>query len=122
MVGCGLVAQVMHLPHLREMPDRFTVAAVCDIAPGALAHAGSMFPDARRHDRWTDVIDDDLDAVLVLTPGSHAPVAIAAAEAGLHVFAENPAAALYRRLGFRERATLHVIWRRPLVGAPHRAS
>ena len=31
----------------------------------------------------------------------------------LHVFPENPAAELYARLGFRERARLWVIWRRP---------
>jgi predicted GNAT family acetyltransferase len=35
----------------------------------------------------------------------------------LHVFPDNPAAALYARLGFRERATLWVLWRRP-VGPP----
>src|ERR671928_230809 len=47
-------------------------------------------PGPHRHTRWADVVDDDLDAILVLTPGSHAPVAVAAAEAGLHVFAEKP--------------------------------
>jgi ribosomal protein S18 acetylase RimI-like enzyme len=31
----------------------------------------------------------------------------------LHVFPDNPAAALYARLGFRARATLWVLWRRP---------
>jgi ribosomal protein S18 acetylase RimI-like enzyme len=31
----------------------------------------------------------------------------------LHVFPDNPAVALYRRLGFRERRTLWVLWRRP---------
>ena len=35
----------------------------------------------------------------------------------LHVFPDNPAADLYRRLGFRERARLWVIWRRPKLGA-----
>jgi ribosomal protein S18 acetylase RimI-like enzyme len=35
----------------------------------------------------------------------------------LHVFPDNPAAALYRRLGFRERARLWVIWRRVVVTA-----
>jgi ribosomal protein S18 acetylase RimI-like enzyme len=30
----------------------------------------------------------------------------------LHVFPDNPAVALYRRLGFRERTRLWVIWRR----------
>ena len=49
-----------------------------------------MFPEAARPRRWQDVLDADVDAVLVLTPGSHAPIAVAAAEAGLHVFAEKP--------------------------------
>src|SRR3954466_13270986 len=88
-IGCGLVAQVMHLPNLRELGDRFAVAAVCDLASGPLEFAGAMFPDARRHTAWEDVLAD-VDAVLVLTAGSHAPVAIAAAEAGLHVFVEKP--------------------------------
>ena len=33
----------------------------------------------------------------------------------LQVFADNPAVALYQRLGFRERARLWVIWRRPIA-------
>jgi ribosomal protein S18 acetylase RimI-like enzyme len=32
----------------------------------------------------------------------------------LHVFPNNPALRLYRRLGFRERATLWVLWHRPV--------
>jgi ribosomal protein S18 acetylase RimI-like enzyme len=32
----------------------------------------------------------------------------------LHVFPDNPAACLYARLGFRERARLWVVWRRPI--------
>ncbi len=35
----------------------------------------------------------------------------------LHVFPDNPAAALYRRIGFRERTRLHVIWVRPIEAA-----
>jgi predicted dehydrogenase len=89
VIGCGLVAQVMHLPHLRELGDRFEVTAVCDLAAGPLEFAGAMFPDARRLTDWADALDG-VDAVLVLTAGSHAPVAIAAAEAGVHVFVEKP--------------------------------
>ena len=33
----------------------------------------------------------------------------------LHVFPDNPAAALYGRFGFRDRATLWVLWRRPIA-------
>ena len=35
----------------------------------------------------------------------------------LHVFPDNPAMRLYHGLGFRERARLWVIWRRPATGA-----
>ena len=90
MVGCGLVASVMHLPYLEELGDRYDVRALCDISPRALAHAGARFPGARRHERAEDLLAEELDAVLVLTPGSHAPVAIAAAETGRHVFVEKP--------------------------------
>jgi len=90
VVGCGLVAQVMHLPYLRELSDRYDLRAVCDISPRALAQAGALFPEARRHSSWEDVLAEELDAVLVLTPGSHAPLAIAAAESGRHVFVEKP--------------------------------
>src|SRR5581483_3966229 len=80
----------MHLPYLRELGDRFEVRALCDISPRALAHAGASFPDARRHTRFEDLLAEELDVVLVLTPGSHAPAAIAAAETGRHVFVEKP--------------------------------
>jgi ribosomal protein S18 acetylase RimI-like enzyme len=33
----------------------------------------------------------------------------------LHVFPDNPAALLYKKLGFRERVRLYVIWRRPVA-------
>jgi predicted dehydrogenase len=90
VVGCGLVAQVMHLPYLRELTDRFEVAAVCDLAPQALDFASELFPAATRHEQWAELVAEELDAVFVLTPGSHAPIAIGAAQAGLHVFAEKP--------------------------------
>jgi len=80
----------MHLPHLRELSERFEVAALCDISPSALAQAGTVFPEASRHSAWEDVVAESIDAVLVLTPGSHAPIAIAAAEGGRHVFVEKP--------------------------------
>lgn len=89
-MGCGLVAQVMHLHYLRELADRFRVAALCDISPGTLAFAATFHPEARRFADWRELLSEELDAVLVLTPGSHAPVAVAAAEAGLHVFVEKP--------------------------------
>lgn len=31
LIGCGSIAQVMHLPYLRELNDRFEIAALCDL-------------------------------------------------------------------------------------------
>jgi predicted dehydrogenase len=90
LVGTGLIAQVMHLHYLTELADRFEIAAVCDIAEdGARAVAErhripAVFTD------WQEMLRHPLDAVLVLTSGSHAPIAVAAARAGLHVFTEKP--------------------------------
>jgi predicted dehydrogenase len=92
VIGCGLVAQVMHLPYLAELSSDFEVASLCDLSRTALEAAGSRFPAARRFTDWNQLLAEtgSLDALLVLTPGSHAPIAVAAAEAGLHVFVEKP--------------------------------
>jgi predicted dehydrogenase len=90
VIGCGLIAQVKHLPHLRELAEEFEIAALCDISPGTLAGVADTYGVERRHTRWEDLLEEPLDAVMVLTPGSHAPAAIAAARTGLHVFVEKP--------------------------------
>jgi predicted dehydrogenase len=90
VVGCGLIAQVMHLPYLAELRDRYEIAALCDLSPELLAACGQRYGVSRRFTRWEDLMAEPLDAVLVLTSGSHAPIAIAAAEAGKHVFVEKP--------------------------------
>ncbi len=90
VIGCGLIAQVMHLPYLRELSDRFEIAALCDVSPGTLGAVGDAFGVQSRHTRWEDLLAVDLDAVLILTGGSHAPSAVAAARAGRHVFVEKP--------------------------------
>jgi predicted dehydrogenase len=90
VVGCGLIAQVMHLPYLAELRDRFEISALCDISPEVLAACASQYGVSRTFTRWEELIEEPLDAVLVLTPGSHAPIAAAAAQAGYHVFCEKP--------------------------------
>lgn len=40
----------------------------------------------------------------------------------LHVFPDNPAAELYRHLGFRERRQLWVIWQRPVADRSHKST
>jgi predicted dehydrogenase len=90
VVGCGLIAQIMHLPYLRELGEKFEVAVLCDLSPETLAFASRMHPQARTVSRWEETLDERLDVLFVLVAGSHAPAAIAAAEAGVHVFVEKP--------------------------------
>jgi predicted dehydrogenase len=90
VIGLGEVAQVVHLPVLRSLPDRFEVSAVCDISPGLLARVGAGVP--RRYSDATEMLDDtNLDCVLVLNSDEyHAEVTVAALDRGIHVLVEKP--------------------------------
>jgi predicted dehydrogenase len=90
VVGCGLVAQVMHLNYLRELADRFEIAAVCDLSEEVRAACAREYGVPKQFSTWQELLGTPLDAVLVLTSGSHAPIAIAAAKAGMHVLVEKP--------------------------------
>jgi predicted dehydrogenase len=87
------VAQAVHFHYLQELTGRFEVRALCDISTGALTFSGNrFFPTARRFQDWRELLQEPLDAVMILTPGSHAPIALAAMERGLDVFVEKPVA------------------------------
>jgi predicted dehydrogenase len=90
IVGTGMVAQIMHLPYLSELDELYEVQALCDSSRTVLEHCGTRFGVDKLYTDWNQLIDEDLDAVFVLTSGSHAAPAIAAAEAGRHVFVEKP--------------------------------
>jgi predicted dehydrogenase len=92
VVGCGLIAQVMHLPYLSELSDRFAIAAVCDLSESLARSCAERYGVPRVHTAWQDLVCDDLDAVMILTSGDHAPIAVQAAQRGLHVFSEKPMA------------------------------
>ncbi len=92
VIGCGGIAQMMHLPFLFAMGDRFQIAALSDISPGVLQAMGERFQAPARacFTRYEDLVNLDLDAVLVLSGGDHTPQVLAALEAGKHVFVEKP--------------------------------
>jgi predicted dehydrogenase len=92
VIGCGAVAQMMHLPYLRELDDRFRIAALCDIDAVALAEMGRQYGVDRLFADAGALLAEPLDAVLILTSGDHAPVTLAALERGLHVLVEKPLA------------------------------
>jgi predicted dehydrogenase len=91
VIGCGEIAQWMHLPFLSELPG-FLVTALCDISPKVVEHVGERFGVERRFTEVEALLaQGDVDAVLIATP-LHSDPAIAAARAGKHVLVEKPMA------------------------------
>jgi predicted dehydrogenase len=91
VIGCGVIAQVMHLPHLLELDDLFELRAVCDISQATASACSDRFGGPAVYTDWNEMLaEEPLDAVLVLISGSHAPAAIAAGRAGVHVLVEKP--------------------------------
>src|SRR6516162_8465790 len=90
LVGTGLIAQVMHLHYLTELADRFEIAAVADLDAGSARACAGQYRVPLVFTDWREMLRHPLDAVMVLTSGSHAPIAVAAAQAGMAVFVEKP--------------------------------
>ncbi len=90
VVGTGIIGQVMHLHFLRELADRFEIAAICDLSIDNARANAEAYGVALVYTEWRQMMAAELDAVLVLTSGSHAPLAVEAARRGLHVFVEKP--------------------------------
>lgn len=90
VIGAGLIAQAMHLHYLRELSDRFEVSVICDVALDNAAASADRYGVPKTCTDWRELLREPIDAVLVLTGGSHAPMAIEAAKAGLHVLVEKP--------------------------------
>lgn len=90
VIGCGLIAQVMHLPHLRKLSDRYEVVALCDVSPGTVEAVGEAFGVERCFTSMNDLLEAPIEAVLILTSGNHTPAATMAVASGRHVFVEKP--------------------------------
>src|SRR5262245_4024712 len=90
VVGCGLISQMMHLPHLRELADSYDVAALCDVSPAALRYVADRYDIRRVHSDYRDLLKENIDAVAVFSADSHGQVIIDALRAGKHVVTEKP--------------------------------
>lgn len=93
MIGCGYIAQKVHLPLLLKMPD-VEVKALADINNHRLAQAGRLFPAAKQSHDYHEVLTcDTVDCVIISAPTAlHAEIAEAAIEAGKHLYLEKPLA------------------------------
>jgi predicted dehydrogenase len=92
VIGCGAIAQIQHLPHLRELDAEFEIGGLCDLSPRLLEAVGEDYGVAadRRFLDYHDLVRSDVDGVIVCPSSSHAAPSIAAAEAGKHVLVEKP--------------------------------
>ena len=89
IIGLGNISRG-HLKEFTERPDS-EITAVCDIYAPRL-DAGVTQTGARGYRRFEDLLEDpNVDAVIICTPDHwHAPMAIAAMQAGKDVDVEKP--------------------------------
>ncbi len=89
IVGSGAIVRQRHLPNFREL-DGIEFPVVCDAVPEVAAAFAKDFNIPQTVADWREVIArPDLDAILIgTTPHMHAPVAVAALDAGKHVLCQ----------------------------------
>lgn len=90
VIGVGGIART-HFPGWKESPHA-ELAALADLVPETLQRVGAEQGVTRLYNKPEDLIaDTEIDVVDICTPNNyHAPLAIAALEAGKHVLCEKP--------------------------------
>ena len=53
VIGCGLIAQVMHLHYLRELAEQFEIAALCDVSAAVCGACAGDYGVARTCTDWS---------------------------------------------------------------------
>lgn len=94
IVGAGEVTQVVHLPTLALLSDKYSVTAICDISHEAVKYVGTKWNIAHTFTSSQEMVQsNDIDVVLIANSDEyHAQCAVEAADAGKHVFIEKPMA------------------------------
>lgn len=95
VVGLGGVTNLVYVPLLARNPDRFRVTAVCDVLQervDAFAEVHGIPPGGRFTSLEALLEAGPVDALLLLTSGSHGPALQAAQRADVPVLCEKPLA------------------------------
>jgi len=93
LIGCGSIAQLVHLNILTRLPD-VALVAVAEPDPQRRVEAGRRAPQAAVFvDHRELLARGEIEAVVICLPNAlHAEVAIAALQHGKHVYLEKPLA------------------------------
>ncbi|PWW77521.1 NAD(P)-binding protein [Tuber magnatum] len=95
IIGCGELAQVVHIPTLTFLPELYKITYLCDISPSAVSHAASKVP-SQQPIHTTQVAEELcssqlVDAVFTLGPDEfHAEHVLLALKHDKYVFVEKP--------------------------------
>ncbi len=96
IIGCGGIANNKHFPALKKNSDLNELVAFCDIVEERAVKAAKEFgiADAKVYTDYKELLaNEEVEVVHILTPNvAHAPIAVAAFEAGKHVLCEKPMA------------------------------
>lgn len=109
IVGAGMNARQRHIPELQKT-DGVEVVAVANRRRETAEAAAGRFHIETVFDRWEDLVaSPDIDAVVIGTwPYLHAPVTLAALDAGKHVLCEaRMAMDLEQAIAMRDAARAH---------------
>lgn len=93
LMGCGRIAQLVHLPVLTRLPD-VELVALAEAHPECLKRAGHLVPKAITFDHYEKLLEmKEVEAVIICLPNHlHAEAAIASLQQGKHVYLEKPLA------------------------------
>lgn len=92
IIGSGEVAQVNHLPSLKQLEDLFEVTALSDVSVSVLQAVADLHRVPHRFTDYRELVaHPEVDAVVIASPNAyHTEQALAAMAAGKHVLVEKP--------------------------------
>lgn len=92
IIGCGEVSQIIHLPSLLFLAEKFRVTAICDVSLKVLKTVGQQWQIPKGYTDYRQLMEEaDTEAILIANPNVyHTEAILAAVEAGKHVLVEKP--------------------------------
>lgn len=91
IVGCGVHAQIAHIPFFKKNPQ-CELTAICDSDVRKIDHLSSKYNIPHRYQDFQEIVqDEEIDALIIATPNYlHAAMTISALKYGKDVLCESP--------------------------------